>query len=86
MYESRLGPFSARQVGLHRETVTFLFYLNIECSLALLEMRIALARLVWHYDLSLVEDEPPAYLHRSLAAGPLEVHMKERHISRTNMD
>jgi len=49
-------------------------------------MRIALARLVWHYDLSLVEDEPPAYLHRSLAAGPLEVHMKERHISRTNMD
>ena len=49
-----------------------------EFRLALMEMRITLASLIWHYDLSLKPGQGvPGYFHRSLSAGRLEVCLKK---------
>jgi len=43
--------------------------------LALLEMRVVIAQLMWHYDFELLYygQEIPAFNHLNLASGPLEL-------------
>ena len=45
----------------------------------MVEMRVTLARLIWHYDVKLKSagQEVPIYDHLSIASGPLEVHLKK---------
>lgn len=52
MHERGMGSFYVWQVELHWKTVISFVNLLIY-SLALLEMRIALAKLIWHYDITL---------------------------------
>jgi hypothetical protein len=46
--------------------------------LAMMEMRVTLARLIWQYDISLKTEgqEEPAFFHRAVAAGQLEVRIR----------
>jgi len=49
----------------------------------MMEMRVAIAKLIWHYDFQLVSEEQnvPAFNHRDISAGQLELrvrHVKER--------
>jgi len=48
------------------------------CRLAMMEMRVTLARLVWQYDIRLKTEgqEEPAFFHRAVAAGQLEVRIR----------
>ena len=79
MCQSSLGTVSKREVELSRETVNQTpLRVAAESRLALMEMRIALANLIWHYDLSLKPGQGvPRYFHRSLSAGRLEVCLKK---------
>lgn len=45
--------------------------------LAMMEMRVTLAKLIWQYDISLKTEgqEEPAFFHRAVAAGQLEVRI-----------
>lgn len=48
----------------------------IEFRLALMEMRLTLSKLIWQYDMKLREGQgDPGFFHRSLSAGPLEIHL-----------
>ena len=50
--------------------------------LAMMEMRVTLARLLWEFDVQLKDEgqEVPLYDHKSISAGKLEVRLK--HIER----
>lgn len=51
---------------------------DLECRLALMTLRIALAKLVWTYDFELKEGQGvPGYFHRSLSVGSLELKVKK---------
>jgi len=43
-----------------------------------MEMRVSLAKLIWHYDFQLVNEneEVPAFNHRNLSSGRLELSAK----------
>jgi cytochrome P450 len=47
--------------------------------LAMMEMRVTLSRLIWHYDVELKSagQDVPTYDHLSLASGQLEVRLKK---------
>ena len=51
----------------------------ITSSLALLEMRVVIAQLIWHYDFELLYEgqEIPAFNHLNLSSGLLELRAKE---------
>jgi hypothetical protein len=54
--------------------------LYAESRLALMEMRCTLARLIWYYDIALMEgQEEPAYDHITISAGKLYVTLRPRH-------
>jgi hypothetical protein len=44
-----------------------------------MEMRVSLAKLIWHYDIQLVDEgeEVPAFDHRNVSAGRLELRAKQ---------
>ena len=48
-------------------------------SLAMMELRVTLARLLWEFDIQLKDEgqEVPEYDHRSVSAGKLEVRLKK---------
>jgi len=49
-------------------------------SLALMEMRISLARLIWHFDITLKDGQTePAYDHITISAGKLAVRITPRY-------
>jgi hypothetical protein len=54
------------------------FHFYADFSLALLEMRVTLVRLIWGFDVALrnLEQEEPTYDHLSLSAGHLKVRLK----------
>ena len=43
-----------------------------------MEMRVAISNLIWHYDFQLVSEEQnvPAFNHRNLSAGRLELRVR----------
>lgn len=49
----------------------------VNCRLALMEMRVALSRLIWHCDFALkdVGQEVPIFDHRTFSAGQLELRV-----------
>ena len=66
-----------RQVGLYWETVVSSGCLGADFRLALMEIRVVLAKLIWQYDIEpkdLGQGEP-IYYHKALAAGQLEVRL-----------
>jgi len=50
-----------------------------DCRLAMMELRVTLAKLIWQYDIKLktVRQEQPTFDHRALAAGQLEVRLSK---------
>lgn len=52
---------------------------HTDSRLALMEMRLSLARLIWHFDFVLKEgQQEPEYDHITIAAGKLLVCVKRR--------
>ena len=48
-------------------------------SLAMMEMRVTLTRLMWNFDLALKDgQEEPVYDHKSLSAGQLLLNVQRR--------
>jgi hypothetical protein len=47
-------------------------------SLAMMEMRVTLTRLIWNFDLALKDGQEPAYHHKSLSAGQLLLKVQRR--------
>ena len=71
-----VGSLFVWQVELYRKIVARFLSLLIS-SLALLEMRIAIAKLIWHYDISLVEGQDvPKFSHLSVSVTPLKVRVR----------
>jgi hypothetical protein len=68
-----MGPFSERQMELYWKTVYVFCYPYLFFSLAFMEMKKVLARLIWQYDISLQQEGVPGYFHRSFSAGELYV-------------
>ena len=49
--------------------------------LALMEMRIVLASLIWHYDFEMTEGmKKPVFNHKTISAGELEVRISRRRV------
>ena len=67
------------KVGLYWETVPPRGGLRADCRLAMMEMRVTLAKLIWQYDVTLktVGQEEPTFNHRAVAAGQLEVRLSK---------
>ncbi len=51
---------------------------SVDDSLAMMEMRLTLTRLIWHFDLALKDEIEPAYDHNSLSAGQLLLKVRGR--------
>ena len=49
------------------------------CRIAMMQLRVTLARLIWSYDITLKnpKEQVPWYSHRAFEAGPLEVRLKK---------
>ena len=49
------------------------------CRLAMMEMRVTLAKLIWQFDVTLktAGQEEPRFNHRAVAAGELEVRLRK---------
>jgi len=73
-----LLPFSLEK-GIVSENSKCAIFFHSDRSLALMEMRCTLARLIWHFDLSPKEDNQsePFYDHIRISAGKLEILVKE---------
>jgi len=84
MRQGSVDSVLIRQVELYRKIVPFWLYYRVsDHSLALVQMRVTLARLIWNYDVTLKSSGQlePIYDHRSISAGKLEVCLRkvERH-------
>jgi hypothetical protein len=77
MRQGGFYSFSIWQNELRWQAVDFLL-VCVDIRLALMEMRVTLSKLIWHYDFTLkdVGQEVPAYNHLTISAGRLELRVK----------
>ena len=57
----------------------FQIMFRLMCRIAMMQLRVTLARLIWSYDIVLKnpKQEVPWYSHKAFAAGPLEVRLSK---------
>jgi hypothetical protein len=77
LYQRSIYPFFSRTVELYWKAVYPESSITKWSSLALLEMRVTLAKLVWHFDITLEEEGQtvPEYFHKQLASARFPVRV-----------
>ena len=80
MCKGSLDTVFDRKEGMYREIVFQFGILVNYIRLAMMEMRITLARLLWQFDFELMHEQQgvPEHFHRSAASGPLELSVSDR--------
>ena len=74
MFEGSLDTLPVWETELYRQAVCDFPSMTINCRLAMTEMRMSLARLIWQFDMELAEgQDEPLYDHISISATKLVV-------------
>lgn len=76
MRQRRMGALFSGKMELHRQTVCTRDD-EFDGRLAMMEMRVTIARLLWEFDVQLKDEgqEVPKYDHKSISAGQLDVRL-----------